>query len=115
MEEEDARHVEAMHYAASTGIRVGRENVKTIKPGVVFWPIVFECEKKGKIDLEDLKLVDRNVRRVTGGSDLVDNDTSFAEVLCDNYEPLVNEKRKRISEDDGTSKRHNTINAGKEG
>ena len=33
VEEEDARHVEAMHYAASAEIRVGRENLKTIKPG----------------------------------------------------------------------------------
>jgi hypothetical protein len=29
---EDGRHVEAMHYAASAGISVGRENLKTIKP-----------------------------------------------------------------------------------
>ena len=115
VEEEEARHVEAMHYAASAGIRVGRENLKTTKLGVGFWPTVFECEKKGKIDLEDLKLADRNVRRVTGWSDPIDNNTSFAEVVCDNYEALVEEKRKRTGEEDGTSKRHNTRNAGKEG
>ena len=55
-----------MHYAASAGIRVGSENLKTIKPGVGFWLTIFECEKKGKIDLEDLKLADGNVQRVTG-------------------------------------------------
>ena len=115
IEEEDARHVEAMHYAASAGIRVGRENLKTIKPGVGFWPTVFECEKKGKIDLEDLKLANRNVRRVTGWSDPIDDKTSFAEVVCDNYEALVEEKRKRTDEEDGTPKRHNTRNARKEG
>jgi hypothetical protein len=31
VEEEDAKHVEAMHYAASAGICVGRENLKLIK------------------------------------------------------------------------------------
>ena len=65
--------------------------------------------------MEDLKLVDRNVRRVTGCSDPVDNNTSFADVVCNNYKALVEEKRKRTGEEDGTSKRHNTRNAGKEG
>ena len=48
-------------------------------------------------------------------SDPVDDKTSFAEVLCDNYEALVEEKRKRTDEEDGTPKRHNTRNARKEG
>jgi hypothetical protein len=38
---EDGRHVEAMHYAASAEIIVGRENLKTIKLGAGFWPTVF--------------------------------------------------------------------------
>ena len=104
-----------MHYAASAGVRVGRENLKTIKPGVEFWPTVFDCEKKGKIELEDLKLANRNVQRVTGWSDPIDDKTSFAEVVCDNYEALVEEKRTRTDEEDGTPKRHNMRNAGKEG
>ena len=114
VEEKDARHVEAMHYAALTGRRVGRENLNLIKPGGKFWPTVIECEKRGKINFEDLKLVDRNVRRVSGWSDLVNNNTSFAEVVCDNYEALFEEKRRRTGEEDGTSKRHNTMNVGKE-
>ena len=60
VEEEDARHVEAMHYAATAGIRVGKENLKTIKPNAGFWPTVLEYEKKGKIVSEDLKLANRN-------------------------------------------------------
>ena len=55
------------------------------------------------------------MRQVTGWSDPVDNNTSFAEVVCNNYEALVEEKRKRTGEEDGTSKRHNTRNMGKEG
>ena len=113
-EEEDARHVEAMHYAATAGIRVRKENLKTIKPNAGFWPTVLEYEKKGKIVSEDLKLADRNVKRVTGWSDPVDDNTSFAEVVCDNYEALVEEKRKRTGEEDGVSKRPNTRNARQE-
>ena len=79
------------------------------------WPTVFEYEKKSKIDSEDLQFANRKVRRVTGWSDPVDHKTSFAEVVCDNYEALVEEKRKRTDENDGTTKRHNTRNAGKEG
>ena len=35
--------------------------------------------------------------------------------MCDNYEALVEEKRKRTGEENGTSKRQNTRNVGKEG
>jgi hypothetical protein len=59
MQEEDARHVDA---TTLVGIRVRRENLKTIKPRVGFWPTVFECEKIGGINLEDLKFVVRNVQ-----------------------------------------------------
>ena len=88
--------------------------METIKSSAGFWPTVFECEKKGKIDSEDLELADRNVKRVTGWSDPVDDKTSFAEVVCENYEALVEEKRKRTGEDDGVSKRPNTRNGRKE-
>ena len=36
VEEEDAKYVESMHYAASSGIRVGRENLKIIWPRARF-------------------------------------------------------------------------------
>jgi hypothetical protein len=35
-EEEDARHVDAMHYAATVGIRVGRENLKSARTEIGF-------------------------------------------------------------------------------
>jgi hypothetical protein len=38
----------------------------------------------------------------------VDNTTSFVEVVCDNYKALVDEKRKRTTDEDGVSKRPNT-------
>jgi hypothetical protein len=111
VEMEDGRHVEAIHYASSAGISVGRENLKTIKPGAGFWPTVFECEKKGKIDSEDLEIADRNMRRVTRWTDPVDDKTTFAEVVCENYEALVEEKRERTGDEDDTSKLPNTRNA----
>ena len=79
VEEEGSRHVRTMHYAATSGIRVGKENMNTSR-----W------------------------------LDPVDDKTSFPEVVCDNYEALVDEKRKRTGEDDGGSKRHNTRNERKE-
>jgi hypothetical protein len=108
VEEEDARHVDAMHYAATAGIRVGRENLKPIESRAGFWPTVFECEKKGKIEAEDLELAGRNVKRVTGWTDPVDDITSVAEVVCDNYEALVDEKRKKTADENVASKRPNT-------
>jgi hypothetical protein len=108
VEEEDAQHVDAMHYAATAGIRVGRENLKPIESRAGFWPTVFECEKKGKIEAEDLELAGRNVKRVTGWTDPVDNITSLAEVVCDNYEALVDEKRKKTADENVVSKRPNT-------
>ena len=39
---------------------------------------------------------------------------ALVEVLCDNYEELVEEKRKRVGEDDVVSKRLNTRNARQE-
>ena len=53
--------MEAMDYATSSEIRVGIATLKTMKPRARFGPTVFECEKKGKIDLANLKLADRNV------------------------------------------------------
>jgi hypothetical protein len=73
VEKGGCKHVEAMHYATSAGICIGRENLRTIKPRVGFWPTVFKCEKKGKIDSEDLEIADWNVRRVTGWLDPVDD------------------------------------------
>ena len=76
------RYVIAMHYAASVHeIQVERENLKTIKPSAGFWLTVFEYEKKGKIASEDLTFADRNVKCITGWSDPVDDNTSFAEVV----------------------------------
>jgi hypothetical protein len=64
--------------------------------------------------LEDLKLADENVECVTGWTDLVDNITSFVEVVCDNYEALVDEKRRRTGDEDDASKRPNKMNRKKE-
>ena len=36
MDEADASHVEAIHYAASAGIRIAKEKLGMIKPGMGF-------------------------------------------------------------------------------
>jgi hypothetical protein len=114
IDEEDVRHVEAMHYTATVKIRVRREDLKPIKTIAGFWPTVFAYEKKGKIDSKDLEFTGRNVKRVTGWTDPINNITSFAKVVCNNYKALMDEKRKRTADDDGVSKRPNTRNGKRE-
>jgi hypothetical protein len=54
------------------------------------------------------------VKSVTGWLDPVDKNTSFAEVICDNYEAFVDEKRKRTGDHDGMSTRPNARQEGKD-
>ena len=46
MGEVAARHVDAIHYSASTGIRVGVRNATTAKANPEFWPVVLETFSK---------------------------------------------------------------------
>ena len=63
VEEEDGRHVEAMHYTTSTKIR---EDPKLVKLEGEFLPIVLKYEKRGGIDWDDLNLVNHNVQSLIG-------------------------------------------------
>ena len=74
--------------------------------GTKFWSSVLEYEKKGKVTSNEVELADRSVQSITGWSDLVDDNTLLAEVLCDNHEVFVDEKRKRMEEQGGPSKKH---------
>ena len=47
-------------------------------------------------------------KRMTRWSDPVDDNTLLVEVLCDNHEVFVDEKRKTIEEQGGSSKKHET-------
>jgi hypothetical protein len=98
MEDADATHVDAMHYAASAGIRVGKDKTEAARAGAKFWTSVLEYEKKGKVTSNEVELADRSVQSITGWSDPVDDNTILAEVMCDNHEVFVEEKRKRIEE-----------------
>jgi hypothetical protein len=66
VEEEEVKHVEAMHYVTTARIRVERENLKPIETRGGFWLTVFEFEKKGKFGSEDLQLANWNMKIVTG-------------------------------------------------
>ena len=73
---------------------------------------VLEYEKKGKVTSSEVELADRSVQSITRWLDTVDDNTLLTEVMCDNHEVFVEEKRKRI-EEQGPSKRHETRNVKK--
>ena len=108
MEDAEATRVDAMHYAASAGIRVGKDKSEVTRSGTRFWSTVLEYEKKGKITSDEVELADRSVQGRTGWSDPVDDNTILAEVMCDNHEVFVDEKRKRMEGQEGPSKRYET-------
>ena len=56
MEDADATHVDAMHYAASAGIKVGKDKTEAARAGTKFWTSVLEYEKKGKVTSSEVEL-----------------------------------------------------------
>ena len=67
MEDADATHVDAMHYAASARIRVGKDKNEATRTGTKFWSSVLEYEKKGKVfTSNEVELADRSVQSITG-------------------------------------------------
>ena len=97
MEDAGTTHVDAMHYAASVGIRFGKDKNEVARTGTKFWSSVLEYEKKGKVTSNEVELEDRSVQNITGWSDPVDDNTLLAEVLCDDHEVFV-DKKKRMEE-----------------
>ena len=60
MEEAAARHVEAIHYSASAGIRVGEKASKSdSKSG--FWPVILETLSRGRLQKEEAERADERV------------------------------------------------------
>ena len=95
MEDVDVTHVDAMHYAASAGIRVGKDKTEPVRTGTKFWSSVLEYEKKGKVTSNEVELADRSVQNITRWSDPVEDNTLLTEVLCDNQEVFVDNKMTR--------------------
>ena len=58
MEDVDVTHVDAMHYAASVGIRFGKDKTEAARAGAKFWTSVLEYEKKGKVTSSKVELAD---------------------------------------------------------
>ena len=94
MEDAEVTHVHAMHYVALAGIRVRKDKIEVVKAGAKFWSTVLEYENKGKVTPNKVALADRSVQSITGWSDPVDDNTILAEVMCDNHEVFIEEKRK---------------------
>ena len=85
MEDVDATHVDAMHYAASAGIRVGKDKNEVATARKKFWSSVLEYEKKGKVTSIEVELADRSVQNITGWSDPVTHKyKSWVEDPCGN-------------------------------
>ena len=59
MEDADATHVDAMHYAASARIRLGKDKIEATRAGEKFWTSVLEYEKKGKATSRKVELADQ--------------------------------------------------------
>ena len=91
MEEAAARHVEAVHYSASAGIRVGE---KATEPDSKFgfWPVILETLSEGRLQKEEAERAEERVREVIGCSELVEESTNFVEATCRNYEALIDER-----------------------
>ena len=108
MEEAAARHVEAIHYSASAGIRVGEKVTKPdSKSG--FWPVILETLSGGRLQTEEAEHADERVREVTGWIDHVEESTGLVEAACKNYEALIDKRRARKTRTrEGPSVRHDT-------
>ena len=83
MEEVAARHVETIHYSASTGIRVREKAVEfDSKPG--FWPVILETLTEGSLQKGEVERAEECVHEVAGWSDPVEERTGFVEAACRN-------------------------------
>ena len=51
---------------------------------------------------------ERRVQEMMGWEDPVEEKSSFVEAMCQNYDVLVEEKRKRLDDQSGSSKKHDT-------
>ena len=110
MEEAAARHVEAVHYSASAGIRAGEKPAKSdSKPG--FWPVILDTISGGRLRREEAEHADERVREATGWSDPVEENTGFVEAACKNYEALIDERRVGKNGGTGPTGRHDTRSA----
>ena len=86
MEEAVARHVQAIHYSASAGIRVGEKVTKPdSKSG--FWPVILKTLFGGRLQKEEAEHADERVRDVTGWSDPVEESTGFVEARVKTTKP----------------------------
>ena len=63
VEDAELNHVDAMHYAGSAGIRVGKDKNEAARKRTKLWSSVLEYEKKGKVTSNEVELEDRSVQK----------------------------------------------------
>ena len=108
MEEMEENRVNGVYYSSSTGIRAGHETTAQESQAGESWPIILNQVGKGKLCMNEAFKAERRVQAMTEWEDLVEGKSSFVEVMCQNYDVLVEEKRKRPYDQLGSSKKHDT-------
>ena len=71
--------------------RVGTSTSK--EKGAGFWLIVLEGFSRKKLMKDEADRVEQQIQEVTEWIDSVDENTSFVEAACQNYEVLVDERQ----------------------
>mgnify|MGYP000217462279 FL=1 len=67
-----------------------------------------------KLKKEDVNHAEKRVQEITGWSDPVEEKTGFIEVVCQNYEVLVEERRTGKTGGAGPSQRYDTLSGQKQ-
>ena len=100
MEENKVNNV---YYSLSAGIRAGHETRAQESQVGEFWPIILNQVGKGKLCMNEALEAERRVQEMTGWEDPVEEKSSFVEAMCQTYDVLVEEKRKRPDDQSGSS------------
>ena len=111
MEEMEENKVNSVYYSSSAGIRAGHETRAQESQVGEFWPIILNQVGKGKLCMDEALKAERRVQEMTGWEDPVEEKSSFVEAMCQTYDVLVEEKRKRPDDQSGPSKKHDTREA----
>ena len=104
MEEMEENKVNSVYYSSS----VGHETRAHESQVGEFWTIIFNQVGKGKLCMNEALKAERSVQEMTGWEDPVEEKSSFVEAMCQTYDVLVEEKRKRPNDQSCPSKKHDT-------
>ena len=90
MEESEENKVNIVYYSSS-GIQAGYKMRAQESQVGEFWPIILNQVGKGKFCMNETLKEEQRVKAMTGWEDPVEDKSSFVEVMCQNYDILVEE------------------------